>query len=146
MALKDDVKITRVLDAVATGSTTVYGYSVDMQNGGNAVDGCDFFCLCGDYTAVELFAQGSADNTTFYNLAGSGTDFTADTYGYSVGVLSVTLPKTTHRYIRPGVIREDAVIDGILAIQYGSDRKPVTNDADGFEAENEVITPAAGAI
>ena len=144
MKLTDTCKITRVKDSCSEGSTTVYGYGVSMldETNSNSYFDADFFLLAGDYTSIELFAQGSDDNSTWHNLSGSGVEFVSG-YGYSVGILSVINPE--ERYIRPGVLRDTATIDGIVCVQHGAKRCPITQDQ-SVEADHSVVNPGTGDI
>jgi len=105
--LAQNVKITRVLNAVAAGQTAQNGAVIDMAN------------LAG--TAVSI----------------------ADTEDNELLVLDIYRP--AERYVRAVVTRgtADAVIDGVIAIQYGGRVLPASQDATVAGIETHV-SPAEG--
>ena len=126
MNLLKDVKITRVMSAVAAGTTDQDSDILDMQG----YEGVMFIAMFGTLTATQVTAITAQQNT-----ADSGTGMT-DLEGTSVGplddadsdkclVLDVYRPQ--ERYVRCHVDRAtaNAVIDGIIAIQYNAHSKPV---------------------
>ena len=146
MNLSKAVKITRVENAVGAGSSDENGDSVDMQNW----EGVMFVFMAGTMTGTQvttLKAQGSSDDASsdaFADLEGTQTDAMADNDGDQVVILDVYKP--IERYIRPVVERAtaNAVIDGVIAIQYGPLKKPTTHDATTVQTSLLVVSPAEG--
>ena len=143
--LTNKVKTTRVMDAVAAGTTSQNGSSVDMAN----FESVRFTAMFGALTATQttsLKAQqsdddGSADDWT--DIEGSDTGPMGDDDDNDCLILDLT--KVQKRYVRPVVVRgvANAVIDGVIADQYGPRNEPVTQDAT-IIATNQLVSPAEG--
>jgi 3-oxoacyl-(acyl-carrier-protein) synthase len=139
-------KVTRVMNGVVAGTTDQNGDSVDMQN----FEGVMFVASIGALTASQvtnLTAQGSSDDgsaDSFADLLGTGTAAMADSDGDQVIVLDIYKP--VERYIRPVLLRHtaNAVIDGIVAIQYGPRVKPTTHCTTTVQAAETHVSPAEG--
>lgn len=127
-------KTTRVSNAVAAGTTSVNCTSVDMLG----FEAVRFTALFGTLTSTQVTsikAQGSDDNSTFTDLAGTAVGPLADADSNKALILDLFRPK--YRYIRLVVVRgtANAVIDGVLADQYLASREPVTQDTSVSAAE-----------
>lgn len=124
--LSQDVKITRVANAAAAGTTAVTGTSVDCATFGAAT----FYAMLGAITAGGSgnlkVQQSDAAATGFTDLAGASASYT-DADGNRVLVVEVNQPRK--RYLRPVVTRsaENAVVDGVLAMQSQAHAEPVTH-------------------
>lgn len=126
MNLSKNVKIDRVMNAVAAGTSDQNSASVDMAG----FDGVMFIAFLGTLTATQvtlLTAQHSSDDSSFANITGGSTSAMAD--GDSNKMLFVDVFKPQNRYVRAVVDRgtANAVIDGVLAIQYVGDKAPFTH-------------------
>jgi hypothetical protein len=124
--LGNGLKVSRQLNAVAAGTTSQNGSGVDMQGW----DGVVFICAIGTLTATQvtsLKAQGdtAAGFGTAADIAGTSTGPYADADGNKLLVLDIYRP--IKRYIRPVVVRgtANAVIDGVIAIQYKGAKSPL---------------------
>lgn len=144
MKITDEAKVSRVLDSISSGSTTCYGYGLSMldETNQNSFSELDFFVEFGDYTAASLFLQGSDDNSTWYNLTGSEVDLVSG-YGYSLGVINIINPQDA--YLRLGITRDTATVDGAIAIQHSPKHCPVVQD-ESVEADHSVVSPSHGTI
>lgn len=125
--LSSDCIITRVSNAEAAGTSDINSTSVDMAT----CESVAFVVLFGAITASAVTSvklQGSLDNSTFYDLQGTAITV-ADDDDNQVFVAEVVRP--TWRYIRCVVDRgtQNAVVDGILAIQTNARFPPVTQPA-----------------
>jgi len=146
MNLSKDVKITRVENAVAAGSADENGASVDMQN----FESVMFVAMLGTLTANQVTtmkAQQSSDDGSadaFADIAGSQTTAMADDDDNQCIILDIVKPR--ERYVRPVLERAtaNAVIDGIIAIQYGPLKKPTTHDAATVQTSQVVVSAAEG--
>lgn len=124
-------KRTRVVNATAAGTSAINGSAIDMQDFETVV----FECLMGTLTAgqvTSLKAQGSTDNggsDPYADIAGMVTSNALDADSNKLLLLEVNRPQK--RYIRCVVNRatQNAVIDGVVAIQFGPKKAPVTQDA-----------------
>ena len=139
------VKVSRSLNAVAAGITVQNGAVIDMQG----FDGVQFILLVGALTATQVTGlkaqQGNASNLSdAADLAGSAVGPLADGDGNKALVLDVYRP--LERYIRPVVTRAtaNAVIDGVIAIQYRGRKAPVTQDTTFVAANKMLVSPAEG--
>lgn len=120
-------KVTRVLNAVAAGTTTQNGTALDMTG----FDSVMFVAAFGALTATQVTylkaQQGAlADGSDAADLAGTKVGPLADADSNKLLILEVVRP--TAKYVRPSIVRgtANAVIDGIWAIQFNADKEPVT--------------------
>ena len=122
-------KASRPVTATAAGTTAINGNSYDMQD----FEGIVFVCSMGTLTATQvtsLKAQGSSDNSTWADIAGAVTANAADADSNKLLVLDVYRPQ--QRYVRCVVNRgtANAVIDSVIALQYGAKKTPTTQSTD----------------
>jgi hypothetical protein len=144
MNLSTDTKITRVMNAVAVGTTNQNGSILDMEG----FEGVEFVLLGGTITDGNLSIkaqQGQASNLSdAADLQGTLTTL-QNTDDNKAAVLDLFRP--AERYVRCVVVRggaTGAVIDGVIAIQYKSRTKPTTNDATTVGATETWISPPEG--
>lgn len=143
--LKDQVSISRVLNAVAAGTSVQTSSAVDMQG----FDGCLFILAVGALTedqVTSLKAQQSSDDGVvdgYSDLAGTLVGPLDDADGNKLLVLDVFRPEK--RYLKAVVNRStaNAVIDGVIAIKYSARSLPTSQGASVAAAEAHV-TPAEG--
>lgn len=144
MLLGNQIKVTRLLNGVAAGTTEQPGTSLDMAG----FDGCLFMGFVGALTnghTTALKAQQSSDNGSsdgFSDLAGSSVAL-AD--GDSNKVVLLDIYKPEKGYLKPVFSRggANAVIDGIVAIQYASKTVPLTHGTT-VKALKTFVTPPEG--
>ena len=129
------LKPSRSVNATAAGTTAVNGAAVDMQG----FEGVMFVALLGTLTAtqvtklqVQYSADGSTNWTNITDDAIGGTLSTgaaADADSNKIMWIDIYRPK--QRYLRAVVSRgtANAVIDGVLAIQYHPALQPTALDA-----------------
>ena len=135
-------KVTRLENAVAAGTADEASASVDMAN----FEGVKFYVAFGAITSgavTKVQVQQSDDNgssDTFSTLAG-GEVTVADDDDNQVVVIDVYRPRK--RYLRVNVDRgtQNAVIDGVLGVQYGARKKPVDNDATTVVSRTVLTSP-----
>ena len=144
MNIGKNIKVTRVLNAVATGITAQNSSVVDMQG----YDGVMFIGAVGALTATAVTGlkaqQGAASNLSdAADLEGSLASI-PDTGSNGVAVVDVYRPQ--ERYVRAVFSRAvaGAVLDGIIAIQYKGMKKPTTHDATTVIAAKYLNSPAEG--
>lgn len=144
MILNSGIKITRALNAVAAGTTDQNGSIIDMQG----FEGVLFIAAFGALTATQVTqikAQQGADSglSDAADLAGTLVGPLADADGNKCLVLDIFRPR--ERYVRCVVDRgtANAVIDGVLAIQYGAADQPTAHDTTVKAAEAHA-SPAEG--
>lgn len=143
--LHDEIKITRVLNAVAAGTSVQAATAVDMTG----FDGVLFIALLGTLTATQvtsLKAQQSSDAAVaddYSDLLGSNVGPLADGDSNKMLVLDVFRPEK--RYVKPVVVRgtANAVIDGVIAIQYTARSLPTAHAASVAFSE-KTASPAEG--
>ncbi len=140
-----DCAIDRAMVGVAAGQATNSGEDVDMAN----FEGVLFILAMGTLTGpgiITMHAEQSA--------VGGGAGY-ADIEGTAVAavtsdddkLLLLEVKKQGDRYIRPVVITSggNGVIDGVIAVKYGSRVQPVTQPADVANSELHV-SPVEGTI
>jgi hypothetical protein len=144
MNLSPNVKVTRVITAQAAGVSTINGTVLDMQG----FDGVVFVASFGALTSTQVTSLKAQDGATANladaaDLAGSLTGPLADADGNRSLVLEIYKP--AKRYIRPVINRAtaNAVVDGVVAIQYASSKSPTTNDTT-VAASKLRVSPANG--
>ena len=129
MNLSKSIKVTRALNGVVAGTSNQNGSVIDMSG----FEGVQFIALFGALTATQVTSlkvqQGNlADGSDMADLAGSSHTALGDTDGNKCLVTDIFRPQK--RYVRPIVTRgtANAVIDGVIALQYSPRVEPVTND------------------
>lgn len=123
--LSKQVNIVRSINATAAGTSAINGTHVDMEGWDSVV----FICLMGTLTATQVTSlkaqNGSQSNDSDQaDITGAVTPNAADADSNKALVLEVYRPQK--RYVRPVVNRgtANAVIDGVVAIQYQGDKLP----------------------
>jgi hypothetical protein len=144
MNLSKFVKVTRALNSVVAGTTSQNGSVIDMSG----FEGVQFVALFGALTATQVTSlkvqQGDlSDGSDMADLAGSLHTALADTDGNKCLVTDLFRPQK--RYVRAVVTRgtANAVIDGVIAIQYSSRVEPTTNDTT-VKSTKLMVSPEAG--
>ena len=133
MNLSKDIKITVVEAAAAAGTTELVSDVLDMTG----YEGIMFIALTGDVTdtsVLTLTAKGNTANSVSSPtpVTQKATDaFTADATSADSKVLMVDVYKPAMRYMFASLTRAtaNAVVGGIIAIQYDAKTKPTTQDA-----------------
>ena len=133
MNLSKDVKITVVSPAAAAAQTAITSSVLDMAG----FDGIMFIALTGDVTSgskLTLTAKGNSANSTSSptpitqkataEVTAGATDsdskaIVVDVYKPALQYMFAVLARTT----------QDAIVGGILAIQYRATNRPTTHDA-----------------
>lgn len=142
-SLLNDVKITRVAIAAVAAQTDVDGDILDMSG----FEGVVFIAKLGDVTdtsALELLAQQNTVNSGsgMASIAGSAA-FTAGASSADDMLLVLDVYRPRERYVRPKLKRgtANAVVSGIIAIQYGA-RKKSQSQAASVIASATLVEPA----
>lgn len=133
MNISKAIKITRVANAAAAAQTEVLSSVLDMQG----FDGVMFVALLGDITATSvltLTVKGNSANSTSVPppvTQAATAAFTAAASDADNKVLVVDIYDPALRYVFASLTRTvaNAVVDGIVAIQYMAEQKPTTHDA-----------------
>ena len=142
-SLVQSTRVTRVLNAKAAGTTDLEGTAVDMQT----YEGVLFVAAFGALTATQVTAlkaqQCPTSDGTFSDLEDTQVGPLDDDDDNQLLVLDVKNPR--ERYVRCAVAREtaNAVVDGVIAIQYGPRKKPTSHGATVSAAEHHT-SPAEG--
>lgn len=136
-----NVVTTVISNAVAAATTDIDADSVDMRN----FESVMFIVTFGTITATavtSIKAQQSSDNSSFVDLAGTAQTVADDDDNLA---FIIDIVKPAERYVKPYVDRgtANAVIESIIAIQYGPRKAPVTNGATIGGSETHV-SPAEG--
>lgn len=144
MNLSKNVKVTRVMNAVAAGTTDQNSSIIDMSG----FDGVLFIAMFGTLTATQVTQiKGQQDTDpaggTMADLAGTLVGPLAD--ADSNKCLQLDLLRPRKRYVRCVVDRgtANAVIDGMLAIQYRGSKAPTVHAASVAFSETHA-SPAEG--
>lgn len=133
MNLSKEIKITVVEAAATAAQTELVTDVLDMQG----YEGVMFIALTGDVTTscdLTLTAKGNSANSTSSPTPvtqKATTTFTAGATNADSKVLMVDVYKPTLRYMFGSLTRTtaNAVVGGIIAIQYGARNKPTSQDA-----------------
>jgi hypothetical protein len=133
MNLLKDVKITVVEATAAAAQTELVTDVLDMSG----YEGVMFIALTGDVTTssvLTLTIKGNSANSVSSPtpVTQKATDaFTAGASDADSKVIVVDLYKPTLRYIFGSLTRTaaNAVVGGVIAIQYGARNKPTAQDA-----------------
>src|SRR4051794_10485321 len=116
MLLSENVRISRLKNAVAAGTSNQTGTTVDMAADGG-YDGCLFLALLGTLTASQVtqmkLTQSSDDGVAdgYSDIAGSKTDAMAD--ADSNKLIAIDIKRPTKQYLQPILMRAtaNAVLD-----------------------------------
>ena len=141
MNVSRGIKFTRVLDAVAAGTSDQNSSSVDMKS----YDTVTFVVGFGAITAsavTSIKLQGSDDDLSFSDLAGTAITV-ADSDDDKIVLSEINQPQ--QRYVRCVVDRgtQNAVIDFAVALQNKANKAPVTQSSTVLGSEFHQA-PAAG--
>lgn len=131
--LSKDVKITIVSPAAAAAQTAIDSSILDMQG----YEGVMFVALTGDVTTASVLTLTVKGNSANHLTVpapvtqGATAAFTADGTSADSKGLMVDIYKPALRYVFANLTRTaaDAIIGGIIAIQYNSTNKPTTQAA-----------------
>lgn len=132
--LLKDAKVTRVANSSAAAQTAVTGSVLDMQG----YDSVCFIALLGDVTSGSVLTLTAKENTANSTTVPTplvdpdvATYTAASASDADNKLLALDIQKPRNRYIFPVLTRtaQDAVVDGILAIQYNSQNKPLLTQA-----------------
>lgn len=141
--LTDQTKTTRVMNAVAAGTSDQESSAVDMSG----FDAVRFIALFGALTATQvtkLIAEHSdASGSGFTPIADATTAALEDTDGNKLLIVDVSRP--TKRYVRAVIDRgtANAVIDGVIAEQYRARTLPATQPTSVKETVKVNEAPSA---
>lgn len=131
MSLTKNVKITRVSNAAAAAQTAIESSILDMHG----FDGVLFVALLGDVSdtcVLGLAAEQNDENSGsgMATLAGA-VSFTAGATSADNKMLVLDVYKPRQQFVRAKLTRTtaDAVVSGIVAIQYGATSLPTSHDA-----------------
>ena len=141
MNISRGVKFTRVLDAVAAGTSDQNSSSVDMKSY-DAVTFCVGFGAITASAVTSIKLQGSGDDSSFSDLAGTAITV-ADSDDDKIVLAEINQPQ--QRYVRCVVDRgtQNAVIDFAVALQSKANKAPVTQSSTVLGSEFHQA-PAAG--
>ena len=142
MNLSTDIKVTVVAASAVAAQTEVLSSVLDMQG----YDGVMFIALTGDVTTacvLTLTAKGNSASSTSSPTPvtqKATTAFTADGTSADDKALIVDVYQPRHRYMFASLTRTaaNAVVGGIIAIQYAAGNRPTSQAA-------SVIASAIGA-
>lgn len=132
MNLSKSIKVTVVEAAAAAAQTELVSDVLDMTG----YDGVMFIALTGDVTSTSVLTLTAKGNSA--NSVSSPTPVTQNAATFTAGasdadskVLLVDVYDPALRYIFASLTRTtaDAVVGGIIAIQYSADYRPTTQDA-----------------
>lgn len=135
MNLSKSTKLTRVANSAVAATTDVTSSVLDMSG----FDGVMFFAMLGDVTSGSVLQltvkQNTANSTSSPTptaiTGGATTSVTAGASNYDNGVLMVDVFRPQNRYVFAVLSRgtQNAVVDGIIAIQYMASHRPTIQDA-----------------
>lgn len=130
MSLFRNVKITRVAASAVAAQTAVESSILDMSG----FAGVMFIALTGDVTAGSVLGLKAQQNDTnsgtgMADLLGAAT-FTAGASDADSKALALDVHAPRERYVRAVLTRTtaNAVVDGIIAIQYKATHMPTAQD------------------
>lgn len=134
MSLKSilkDCKITRVMNAVAAGTSAQSTTALDMSGYNSVI----YIALLGTVTDGSILTLTAFDNAANSNSGGTAVSggaaaaYTAASDSNHYLVTDVIRPTGRYSYAQLTRTAQNAAIDGILAIQYNADTKPVAQPA-----------------
>lgn len=136
-SLLNDVKITVVEAAAGAAQTALDSDILDMSG----YEGVVFIAMLGDVTSGSVLTLAAQQNTAnsasgMATLAGSAT-FTAGATDADSKALVLDVYRPRERYVRAYLTRttQDAIVGGVIAIQYGATKKPQTQHASVIDSD-----------
>lgn len=123
-----DVKITKVNNAAAAGTTDLDSDRVDMTG----FDSVCFVWQLGDVTSGSVIQatakSNAADSTTSSTTEATGTQITAGASDYDNELIIINMHRPTLRYAYStlAIDTQNAVVNGCVAYQYNAKDVPVT--------------------
>lgn len=135
--LSGQIKITKVADHTAAGTTAVNSASVDMAN----YEGVLFVTSFGTAaTDNSVNAAQSSDDSSFSDLEGTKTGATASDEDVWLDIY-----RPGDRYVRLEAVRTtSSTLESIYAIQYGAKKLPVSNILSGTIIGEAHVSPSEG--
>lgn len=139
-SLLREAKVTRAANAAAAAQTDVTSSAIDTKG----FEGCLFIVAMGSITSGAVtsayVAQCDTSGGSYTELDGTRLTI-ADDDDNQVFLLDVKQP--TERYLKCVVDRatQDAVVDGIVAVQYGAAAVPTTHDSTTVGGSGFDLTP-----
>lgn len=138
-------KTIRVMNAVAAGTTDQTSSAIDTQG----FEGVKIYTAFGTITSgavTSVKVQQSSDDAAadaYADLAGTSITV-ADDDDNQVVVHDIYRPQ--ERYLKVVIDRgtQNAVIDGIIAVLYGADKMPTTDDSSTVVSRETHSSPAEG--
>lgn len=127
-SLLKDTKISAVENAAVAGTTDLVTDVLDMTG----YDSVLFMAKLGDVTSGSVFQLTVSSNPTNSASAGTtekaGTEITAGASDYDnkLVIVDVLRPSQQYVYATLRIDTQNAVVDGIFAIQYNAKSLPVT--------------------
>ena len=133
MNVSRGIKFTRVMDAVAAGTSDQNSSSVDMKSY-DAVTFCVGFGAITASAVTSIKVQGSDDDSAWSDLAGTAVSV-ADSNDDKIVLAEINCPQ--QRYLRCVVDRgtQNAVIDFAVALQSKANAAPVTQSSSVLGSE-----------
>ena len=133
MSLLKNVKVAYAAGAAAAAQTEVLSTVLDMTG----YDGVMFIALLGDVTATSVLTLTAKGNTASSTSSPSpvtqkaSTEFTAGASDADSTAIVVDVYDPAVRYMFASLTRTtaNAVVNGIVAIQYKAEYRPTTQDA-----------------
>lgn len=140
-----NVRVDRIMNAVAAGTSDQTSSAVNLAG----FDGVMFVALFGTLTSTQVTSikaqQSSDDGSTdaYSDIEGSASTALADGDGNKMLILDIYRPGK--QYLKLVVDRgtANAVIDGVIAIPYHAESKPVTQGSTVSSSE-ALVEPAEG--
>lgn len=136
--LSNSIKITKVKDHTADGTTAVNSTEVDMAG----YDGVIFISSFGTAAAGNTInaAQCATSDGTYDDLLGSSV-----TSGTSDEDVWLDIYRPQDRYVRAEFARgTSSTLESVYAIQYGAKKLPVSNVLSGTIIGEAHVSPAEG--
>mgnify|MGYP007100110777 CR=1 FL=1 len=131
LSLLKDCLITRVSNSASAATTAINSTILDMQGYDNVL----FIVALGDITATCVLTatayDNSANSTSGAATTGVSTTFTAGASDADnlLMIVDVRRPQDRYCYLNLTRTTANAVVDGIIAIQYNGNKFPVTQGA-----------------
>lgn len=128
--LLEDAKLVRIANSSAAATTEVVSSVVDLQG----YDSVLLFAVLGDVTATSVLTLTAKTNTANSTSSPAPTSlaspatFTAGATNADNKIMAIDLQKVRDRYIFASLTRTtaNAVVDGIFAILYNKQDRPLT--------------------
>ncbi len=140
--LNRDIKVTRIANASAAGTSAVNSASINMAG----FDSVMFITEFGAITSggVQSVNIATSSNNSDWNDLLATSITVADDDGDKITVHDIVKPLEQYLRVEVAKATQNSVVEGILAIQYNARKKPADDDSSTVVDSETHVSPIEG--